>query len=341
MLWAGVLVTLSVAIVGCGLMGWKRAAAIGGDRVVACVDRDHARAVSLSEAHGARPFNDIEAALRLAPDVVVVATTHDVLADLAIAALESGSHVLVEKPAGRAPDDVDRIAAAAARAGRVVKVGFNHRFHPAISRAVAEARSGAHGDVMYVRGRYGHGGRPGYDREWRADPRISGGGELLDQGMHLLDLLHWTLGPLPLHSALLRTSFWDMSVEDNAALLLGAPGDRHGPWASLTVSWSEWKNEFVFEIYCRSAKLQVTGLGGSYGPETMRLWRMRPEMGPPDLVEAVSDGPDTSWAAEWANLRSVIDIGDPDALLGDLESARYGLEIVISSYALAGWTVAT
>jgi predicted dehydrogenase len=81
---------------------------------------------------------------------------------------------------------------------------------------------------MHLRGRYGHGGRPGYDREWRAQPERSGGGELIDQGMHLLDLTHWLAGPLPLHSALLRTQFWDTPVEDNAALILGE-GRRAGP----------------------------------------------------------------------------------------------------------------
>ena len=81
---------------------------------------------------------------------------------------------------------------------------------PAIARAVDEARSGRFGDVMFVRARYGHGGRLGYEREWRARREISGGGELVDQGMHLLDLCYWLLGPLPLHSALLRTNFWDV-----------------------------------------------------------------------------------------------------------------------------------
>ena len=79
---------------------------------------------------------------------------------------------------------------------------------------------------MHLRGRYGHGGRLGYDREWRAEPRRSGGGELIDQGMHLLDLTHWLAGPLPLHSALLRTHFWDTPVEDNAALILGDAATR-------------------------------------------------------------------------------------------------------------------
>ncbi len=323
--------TLTVAIVGAGLMGAKRAAALGEDRLVACVDADPDRARALAEEYGAQAA-DLEGALALAPDVVIVSTTHDGLADVCVAALEAGSHVLVEKPAGRTPDEIDRISSAAERAGRIVKVGFNHRFHPGIARAVAAARSGDHGPIMYVRGRYGHGGRPGYDREWRADVEVSGGGELLDQGMHLLDLCHWTMGPQPLHSALLRTSFWDMPVEDNAAILLGEPGGGRAPWAMLHASWSEWKNEFVFEVYCRNAKLQVTGLGGSYGTETSRLWLMRPEMGPPDLDEVVHDGPDMSWATEWANLRAAITADDPGLLLGDLVSARYGLEIVTGAY---------
>ena len=139
-------------------------------------------------------------------------------------------------------------------------MGFNHRFHPGIARAAEEVHSGRHGELMHLRARYGHGGRLGYEREWRADPARSGGGELVDQGMHLLDLSHWLAGPLPLHSALLRTQFWDTPVEDNAALILGEAGSRSDPWAMLHVSWTEWKNLFSLEIYCRTAKLQVDGL---------------------------------------------------------------------------------
>jgi predicted dehydrogenase len=227
---------------------------------------------------------DLDAVLEHRPDVVVVATTHDALAGAACRALEGGAHVLVEKPAGRTVEDVDRIAAAAAAAGRRVKVGFNHRFHPGIMRAITEVRDGLHGEPMYLRARYGHGGRLGYDREWRAVPEVSGGGELLDQGMHLLDLSHWLLGPLPLHSALLRTSYWDMPVEDNAVLTLADPGGA-GPFSTFHVSWSEWKNEFALDVYTRTAKLAVSGLAGSYGPQALRIWRMRPEMGPPELEE--------------------------------------------------------
>jgi predicted dehydrogenase len=328
---------LRVGIVGCGLIGRKRAEALGQDVLVGCVDADPARAQELAADRGAVACADMAALLALAPDIVVVSTTHDALADLACEALAAGSHVLVEKPAGRCASDVDRIAAASASAGRLVKVGFNHRFHPAIARAFAEARSGAHGDVMFLRARYGHGGRLGYEREWRAQPELSGGGELIDQGMHLLDLSYWLLGSLPLQSALVRTNYWDMPVDDNAVLTLSNSGDRHAPWAMFHVSCSEWKNEFALEIYCRTAKLQVLGLVQSYGTQQLRIWRMRPELGPPDLEEIGYEAEDVSWAAEWQHLREAILTGDERALLGDLASARYAHERVEDAYRANGY----
>ena len=326
---------LSVGIVGCGLMGRKRAAALGEDRAVAVCDADPSRAEVLASETGARAVPDLDAVLEHRPDVVVVATTHNALAGAACRALEGGAHVLVEKPAGRTVEDVDRIAAAAAAAGRRVKVGFNHRFHPGIMRAITEVRDGLHGEPMYLRARYGHGGRLGYDREWRAVPEVSGGGELLDQGMHLLDLSHWLLGPLPLHSALLRTSYWDMPVEDNAVLTLADPGGA-GPFSTFHVSWSEWKNEFALDVYTRTAKLAVSGLAGSYGPQALRIWRMRPEMGPPELEEVAYPASDRSWEAEWAHLRAALADPAEPRLLGDLESARYGLACAQEAYRRAG-----
>ena len=322
---------LRVGIVGCGLMGRKRALALGGDRAVAVCDTDPARAAALAAEVGAEAVPDLDAVLATTPDVVVVSTTHDALTDAACRALGAGAHVLVEKPAARTVEEIDRIVAARDAAGRLVKVGFNHRFHPALARAIGEVRDGAHGEPMYMRARYGHGGRPGYDGEWRAVPEISGGGELMDQGMHLLDLSHWLFGPLTLHSSFLRTSFWDMPVEDNAVLTLGDEGGD-GPWTSFHVSWSEWKNEFAMDIYTRDTKLAITGLAGSYGPQTLRIWRMRPEMGPPDLEEVAAVPGDPSWEAEWDHFRAAITGDAPPELLGDLASARYGLGCAEEAY---------
>ncbi len=320
---------LRVGIVGCGLAASKRVVALAEDRLVATYDRDAARAASLAAEAGARVCRTLDELLDLGLDAVIVATPHDVLASTACRALQRGAHVLVEKPGARSVAELDEIATAARAARRVAKVGFNHRFHPGIARAAEEALSGAHGQVMYVRARYGHGGRPGYEHEWRARREISGGGELLDQGMHVLDLCHWILGPLPLHSALLRTSYWDMDVEDNAVLILGQPDGRRDPWAMLHASWSEWKNEFALEIYCRAAKIQVTGLAGSYGPQALRIFRMRPAMGPPDLEEIAYPPEDTSWEGEWRAFRAMITRGvTPDGLV----TARYALTVAEEAY---------
>jgi predicted dehydrogenase len=325
---------LGVAIVGCGLIGAKRARALRpGDELLACHDVNAEAAERLAQRHGCRACATIDDLLALEPQVVIVATVHDQLARLAERALLGGAHVLVEKPAGISTAEIDRLIDRARAGGRLVKVGFNHRFHPGLARAAEEVHSGRHGELMHLRARYGHGGRPGYEREWRTDPARSGGGELVDQGMHLLDLTHWLAGPLPLHAALLRTQFWEVPVEDNAALILGDGHARSGPWAMLHVSWTEWKNLFSLEIYCRAAKIQVDGLAGSYGPQRLRIYRMGPELGPPRLQEIPYPEEDRSWSAEWEHFAAAIAATGERPLCGDLHAARYAWSQVESAYA--------
>ena len=144
--------------------------------------------------------------------------------------------------------------------------------------------------------------------------------------MHLLDLSHWLLGPLPLHSALLRTEFWDAPVEDNAVLILGE--QKTGPWTLFHVSWTEWKNLFSLEIFCRTAKLQVDGLARSYGPQRLTRYEMRPELGPPDVDVIDYPADDASWAAEWLHFRSAIAAGAAPTL----DSAAYAWSCVEAAY---------
>jgi predicted dehydrogenase len=325
---------VTVGIVGCGLIGHKRAEALGpGDTVIAALDPVTERARALTDAHGGQACAELDQVLARSPDIVIVATTHDQLAPLTERALGAGAHVLVEKPAGLGTAQIERLQDAAERAGRQVKVGFNHRFHPGLADLAAEVQSGVHGPLMHVRGRYGHGGRVGYDREWRAEPARSGGGELIDQGMHLLDLSHWLAGPLPLHSALLRTHFWDTPVEDNAALILGSSGSRTDPWATLHVTWTEWKNMFSLEVYCRTAKLEVEGLVRSYGPQRLRIYRMSEDLGPPTLEERTYGSQDLSWGAEWKHFMDCLATGG--RLLGDLSDAHYAWSRVQDAYAVS------
>ena len=253
------------AIVGCGLIGQKRAAAISklGYLTALAVDCSRERAVEFAAPLGARSATDFHAAVEAADiDAVVVATPHAELSAIAVACLHAGKHVLVEKPGGRSLAEVSKVAKAADAAGRVAKVGYNHRFHPAVLKAREIVDRGELGRLMFIRGRYGHGGRPGYEKEWRFERAISGGGELIDQGSHLIDLAHWFLGEFTGVHAALRTFFWNAEVEDNVFLTLSTPD---GQIAWLHATWTEWKNLFSLEIYGRDGKLEINGLAALMG----------------------------------------------------------------------------
>ena len=149
---------MRVAIVGCGLVGQKRGRALAGARLVACVDTARDRAEALARtAPGALALGSWREAIeRQDVDVVVVATPHHLLADITGAAVGAGKHVLVEKPGARRVHELDAVIDAATRAAVMVRVGFNHRYHPGLRQARQLVRDGAVGDLMYVRGRYGH-----------------------------------------------------------------------------------------------------------------------------------------------------------------------------------------
>ena len=324
-----------VAIVGCGLIGRKRAAALGGARLVACADVDRPRAEALAgTSAGAEAADDWRAAIdRADVGLVIVATTNDALADIARAAVEAGKHVLIEKPAGRSVAEIDELIDAARRHRRLVRVGFNHRYHPALRKARELFEAGELGDLMFVRGRYGHGGRPGYDKEWRADPVRSGGGELIDQGVHLVDLSQWFLGEFAVVDGFAHTYFWQMPVDDNAFLVLRTARKQV---AFLHVSCTEWKNLFSFEIYGTRAKLHVEGLGGSYGVERLAFYRMLPEMGPPETSTWEYPRGDQSWTLEFAEFLEDIRLEREPA--AGLAAARAALAVVEEVYRQSGFT---
>jgi predicted dehydrogenase len=320
---------VGVAIVGCGLVGQRRAKALAGARLLVCMDSDHDRAKALAGQHpGSQHCADLGSALAFpGVDVVVVATTNDSLVPCAIAAVRAGKHVLLEKPGARRVAELDGLIGEVAGMGVKVRVGFNHRFHPAFRKAMEIFRAGGIGNAMMIRGRYGHGGRKGYDREWRARPERSGGGELLDQGVHLIDLSRWFLGEFSKVEGLATTLYWDMKVEDNGYLLLRTDG---GKVAFLHASCSEWKNIFSFELYGREGKLQIEGLGGSYGLERLLQYRMLPEMGPPETTTWEFPRGDDSWDMEFAEFIEDIRLGrEPDPGLTD---ARCALTIVEEIY---------
>jgi predicted dehydrogenase len=321
---------VKVGIIGCGLIGKKRADALAGAQLVACADPDLGRAQGLAAKHKAKATADWREILDDS-ELVVIATPHDKLAEITLAAVRAGKHVLVEKPAARSASELEPVVAEAEQRGTFVHVGFNHRYHRAFRKAREIVDSGALGELMFIRARYGHGGRVGYEREWRCNAPVSGGGELIDQGMHLIDLSRWFLGDFTKVDGTARTFFWNTNVDDNAFLLLRTAKEQV---AWLHASMTEWKNTFSMEIYGRDGKLAIDGLGGSYGTERLTWYRMLPEMGPPETTAWEYPMGDDSWAVEMQEFLDDIRLKRKPA--AGLRDALAALRVVKAIYTESG-----
>jgi predicted dehydrogenase len=288
-----------------------------GDELVMVADVDEGRATSLARKMGCLATTHWqEVVARDDVDAVIVSTTNNWLAPISIGALQGGKHVLCEKPPGRNPEEAQQMMEAARANGRRLKIGFSHRHHAAVWKARELFDQGSIGEPLFIRCRYGHGGRPGYEQEWRTDPEIAGGGELLDQGIHAIDLFRWFLGDFVEVVGFTQTYFWrkifptsDIQspisnlIEDNSFALFRT---ARGGVASLHASWTQWKNLFSFEVFGQDGYLIVEGLGGSYGMERLRVGGRKVEGGAPEEQVLEFPGPDISWEAEWREFASAI-----------------------------------
>jgi predicted dehydrogenase len=321
---------MNVAIIGCGGIGEKRLCTLGNNRLIYAVDANISRAERLCDlCGGGKAVSDWQNIISDSSiDLFIIATTNDLLSEITIAALGNNKHVIVEKPAGKNPKELDRVCEAQKSSAGFVKVGFNHRFHPSLQKAKMIIESGEIGDLMFIRGRYGHGGRPGYEKEWRFDREISGGGELLDQGVHLIDLSRWIFGEEFVDiSGYIGNYFWNTALEDNGFIQL-LTGTKKMAW--LHVSATEWKNTFSLEIYGKTGKLSIDGLGGSYGIERLTYYKMLPQMGPPETVIWEYPFPDSSWQAEFDYFADCINQNIlPE---GNIYDAKKAMDIVYRLY---------
>jgi len=317
------------AIIGCGLVGRKRLDSLRPGQLVVACDLEVRRAQAFVDAAGSgKVITKIDEAVSDSEvDAVIVSTPNGSLAPIASLAIRAGKHVLIEKPAAISATQITELIELAGQSRSCVRVGYNHRYHPALQKARKLIDAGAIGPLMFIRGRYGHGGRPGYESEWRANPAISGGGELIDQGVHVIDLSSWFLGEFDCVKGHATTYFWDMPVEDNAFLSLQTAAGRT---AWLHVSCTEWKNIFSFEIYGHGGKLHIEGLGGSYGIERLTFYSMRPELGPPDTTIWEFPGADSSWNLEMKAFLEDIELGRTP--VPGLQEAATTLQVVERFY---------
>lgn len=327
--------TLRTAIIGYGKMGRIRHEAMerhgGFEVVVACdtqIDPDAPVAM----------VTDPLAVYDYDPDVIVCSVPNMMIPDVVCEALSRGKHVFSEKPPGRNSEDVRRMREAeAANLGLVLKFGFNHRVHDAIEEAKKLVDADTMGDLYFMRGVYGKAGGANYAQNWRNDPAQSGGGILIDQGIHMLDLFQMFAGGFTEVQSFVQRKFWtEVPVEDNAFALMKSPD---GVIASLHSSATQWQHTFRLELYMRNGFISVDGIlsaSGSYGTEvlTVALNRLDSDGNPipnPECQE-IRFTEDLSWDKEVAEFHAAIVDGAP-IRSGTSGQALEVMELVEAIYA--------
>jgi len=262
---------LRTAIIGMGKMGRIRKQELlkhPGFIIAALCDPN----ASVSKDFPTIPFySDWKEVLLLDLDAVFICTYNYIAPDIVCHALEKGFHVFCEKPPGRTLADVERIIRSEKLAGdKILKFGFNHRYHYAIMEAKAILDSGRFGRILWARGVYGKAGGLYFENNWRSDKNLAGGGILLDQGIHLLDLMLYFLGDFVEVKSFVENLYWkSVSLEDNAFVLMKTAENKI---AMLHSSATQWKHKFQLDIFLEDGYLSINGLltsTRSYGEESI------------------------------------------------------------------------
>jgi predicted dehydrogenase len=298
---------MRVAVVGAGLQAKRRAPAVirAGDELAVICAAHEETARRLAAQFGCQHDTEWKRAVsRNDVDTVIVCTPPGNHAAVSIEAIKSGKSVLCEKPLARTSTEAIAMMAAAKNAKVSLKCGFNIRYHPAVSEAKRLADAGTLGELFYIKATFGIGARPGYEAEWRVNPQYTSGGQLMEQGIHLVDLSRWFLGDFSHATATTANYFVKTKpFEDNAFVTLRT---HEGKVAFLHASLTQWRNKFSFEITGSQGYATVSGMGGSYGVETLATGKNLP--GAP-FSETVTEfrGEDKCWDEEWKDFKAHID----------------------------------
>jgi predicted dehydrogenase len=334
-----------VGIIGFGRIGRRRAEIVNAHprlELTAIAD-PHIRDAAVSFP-GCRWYESAEILLQQNLDAVFVCTPVSLTADLAVRALQTGKHVFAEKPPGRCVADVERIRDIERRFPELrVKFGFNHREHDSVRMSRSLIASGEFGRLMWMRGTYGKAGGLGYEGDWRADPEIAGGGILLDQGIHMLDLFRLFVDDFSEVKSFVEQTFWSVGFEDNAFALLRSADGRV---AMLHSSATHWNHTFRLEIYLTEGYLVLSGfLTGSltYGRETLSIgrrdWNDTDSARGRPREERYYFDEDQSWEREVDDFVGCISTGAP-VVNGNSLDAQRAMELVMRVYADDGWGAA-
>ena len=326
---------LKVGIAGYGIVGKRRRHFIDlhpNLKVVAVCDKAFASPGVMDD--GVLCFRDYKTLLKQNFDILFVCLTNDVAAEVTMAGLHAGLHVFCEKPPGRNLNDIAQVVRCKKHYPQLtLKYGFNHRYHDSVSEALRIIKSEELGEVINLRGVYGKSSivTSSQESDWRASRAIAGGGILLDQGIHMLDLLRLFAGEFVEIHSFISNDFWNHDVEDNAYALLRTADKKV---AMLHSTATQWRHCFDLSIGLEKGTINLSGiLSGtkSYGAETMSIaWASSSDVGDPK-EQVTRYTQDNSWKNEIEEFASAILKGTP-ILHGTEMDAYRTMELLYKIY---------
>jgi 1,5-anhydro-D-fructose reductase (1,5-anhydro-D-mannitol-forming) len=247
---------LKIAIIGYGKMGRIRHQLIEqlpDAQVVAVSDVEKPEECAL-------PFHENHQDIIDDPqiDAIIICSPNYTIRDLVISALQNGKHVFAEKPPGVSLQQVDEMKEASAKFPHLkLKFGFNHRYHQTVMLAKEKISSGNYGEILWMRGRYGKSVDEDYQHSWRAKKELAGGGILLDQGIHMLDLMLHFVDDFDEVKAFCQKQYWGLDIEDNVFAMFR---NKKGQTASMHSTMTQWRNLFSLEIFLERGYMVLNGL---------------------------------------------------------------------------------
>lgn len=324
---------LKVGIVGYGVVGKLRRKFIDEHpnlTTVAVSDIKFSKDVRNVE--GATAYSDFQELLEENLDALFVCLPNETAPLATIGGLQRGMHVFCEKPPGRTVADIENvIEVEKTRPDSVLKYGFNHRYHYSVMEALKIIKSGKMGNIVNMEGVYGKSRVVPFSGGWRSERRYAGGGILLDQGIHLLDLMRLFCGEFMEVKSFVTNDFWKHDVEDNAFAIMK---DEQGRISMIHSSATLWEHHFSLNIFLEKGYLKLSGLltgSKSYGEETLTLG-LRSESDNGTLrSEKVKFTEDHSWKMEIEEFADAI-IKKTPILFGTSEDALQTMKLVYRIY---------
>ncbi|SVB34477.1 uncharacterized protein METZ01_LOCUS187331 [marine metagenome] len=326
---------LKVGIAGYGVVGQRRAKCVNSHpdlKLTAVCDKKYDQEGTFD--NGINYFNDYRKLLKEDLDILIVSMSNDMATEVTIAGLESGLHIFCEKPPARNLEEFMLVIECEKKNPRLkLMFGFNHRYHESVEDALVILNSGKLGNVINIRGVYGKAKLITFNQpDWRTKREVAGGGVLLDQGIHMVDLMRLIAGEFDQVYSIISNNHWGYDVEDNAYALMRS---KEGVVATINSSATQWRHRFNLDINLEKGSVVLGGiLSGtkSYGAETLTVVSADPDYDQGDPKEQITKyNKDPSWQKE-INLFTQSIMDDTEILSGSSQDAFHTMKLVSKIY---------